>query len=118
MIRVCAGVSRAVLLVGPWAIKVPRASSWKAFLWGLLANMQEADLGSRGWPELCPVRFTLPGGFLVIMERAEVCTVERAPAEADYRRLTNVEGRCVPAEWKPSSWGRLPDGRLVAVDYG
>lgn len=112
------GQSRTVFLTRSYAIKLPRTASWRSFLWGLLSNLQEADLGRRGWPELCPVLFAAPGGILVVMPRAEICTDVTAPSEDDYRRMTTHPERCVPAEWKADSWGRLPDGRLVAVDYG
>ena len=112
------GQSRAVFVVGDVAIKVPRPASWKQFLWGMLANLQEADLGRRGYPELCPVLFAAPGGVAVVMRRARVCNENDAPTEEEYRELTSRPDRCVPAEWKPDSWGRLRDGRLVAIDYG
>jgi hypothetical protein len=53
------GVSRDVLCIGRWALKFPKLRTWRAFLIGLLANMQERDLWKRGdWPELlCPVVF-------------------------------------------------------------
>jgi hypothetical protein len=47
-----------------------RLLSWKHFLYGLLANMQEAQFSKTSWPELCPVLWSLPGGFLVVMPRA------------------------------------------------
>lgn len=112
------GVSRLVVLTRRHAFKVPRVASWRQFLWGLLANLQEAEYGRCGWPELCPVLWAAPLGLCVVMPRARVCTEADAPSEDEYRRLTSDADRPVPAEWKPSSWGRLPDGRLVAVDYG
>ena len=110
------GTTRTVFLVGRWAFKVPTGRSWRLFLSGLLANMQEAEFSSTGWPELCPVRFALPGGFLVVMPRA--VTLTEPMAEDAYERLTQRPDYVVPAENKPCSWGHLPDGRLVAVDYG
>lgn len=112
------GMSRYVFTVGSYVLKVPRADRWSRFLWGLLGNMQEAEFGSLGWPELCPVVFSLPLGFAVVAKRAEVCRYDIPVDElkAVVERAGN-EGRCVPAELKASSWGTL-DGRLVAVDYG
>jgi hypothetical protein len=37
------------------AYKLPSFYSWKHFLLGLLANMQEAEFSRTGRPELCPV---------------------------------------------------------------
>jgi hypothetical protein len=112
------GASRTVLCTRTRAFKVPSLRGWKPFLWGLLANLQEREFGRAGWPELCPVLWSLPLGLLVVMPRARVCTDADGLTDDDYRRLTHHTDRCVPAEWKPSSWGYLPDGRLVAIDYG
>ena len=109
------GATRAVLLVGRLAVKVPRISTWRTFLNGLLANMQEREFARTGWPELCPVVFSVPGGWLLVMRRAEPlsdaewCTVH--PEWADR------EEYAVPVEMKRDSFGVL-DGRIVAIDYG
>ena len=115
--RIAYGVTRAVLLVGPWAIKFPTVIyGWRLFLLGLLANMQERQFSRTGWPELCPVLWSLPGGWLVIMRRAKEMTAlefERIDLEKWVDRGEYV----VPAEIKQDSFGWL-DGKLVAVDYG
>lgn len=108
------GVTRHVLLVGGLAIKVPALWSWKLFLSGLLANMQERAFSRTGWPELCPVLFALPGGWLLIMRRAEPIPDE---VELDFQHLIDQPEYQIPAEAKRDSWGLL-DGRIVAVDYG
>lgn len=59
--------------------------------------------------------WSLPGGFMNVMPKVEVCTDETAPL--DYEELTDKAQYCVPAEHKPDSWGFL-NGRLVAIDYG
>lgn len=108
------GASRFVILSGRLAVKVPHPGSWRRFLHGLLANDQEALFGRSGWPELCPVVFSLPGGFLLVMRRAKPCSDADA---LDFDALTNRPDYVIPAEPKPSSWGWL-DGRVVAIDYG
>jgi hypothetical protein len=45
-------------------------------LYGLLAKMQERAFSKTGWPELCPVKFYIPGGFLVVMPYARPLTFE------------------------------------------
>jgi hypothetical protein len=75
------GVTRTVLLIGRWAIKVPSLRySWRLFLRGLLSNMNERDLwnwsGAAGWEgpprwALARVVFCAPGGWLLVMERAD-----------------------------------------------
>jgi hypothetical protein len=113
------GVSRDVLCIGRWALKLPKLKRWQSFLIGLLANMQERELSKRDyWPELlCPVVFALPGGWLLVMRRATPLTDAQA-AELDYGMLWPEDGRpAIPAEPKPASFGVL-DGRIVVVDYG
>jgi len=114
-LAVMRGATRTVLLTKRYAIKVPRLASWRLFLCGLLANMQEREFSRAGWPELCPVLFSLPGGWLVVMPRAaplsdlEWAQIDmRWPDRADY---------VVPVEMKRDSFGRLLS-RIVAVDYG
>lgn len=41
---------------------------------GLLSNMQKTRFAAERWPELCPVRFSVAGGFLVVMPRARPLT--------------------------------------------
>lgn len=108
------GVTRHVLLLGSWALKFPALWSWRLFLSGLLANMQERDFSRAGWPELCPVLFALPGGWLVVMRRAQPVPEDM---ELDFQALIDRPDYQIPAEPKRDSWGLL-DGRIVAVDYG
>jgi hypothetical protein len=111
------GITREVFLVGRWAIKLPRVVyGWRMFLWGLLANMQERDFSRTGWPELCPVVWSIPGGWVVVMRRARPLT----PSEwSDFRPydFCNNGDRIIPAETKYDSFGVL-NGQVVAVDYG
>lgn len=108
------GVTRHVLLVGPLAVKVPALWSWKMFLCGLLANMQEREFSSTGWPELCPVLCGIPGGWLIVMRRADDVP---ETISLDYQSLIDRPAYRIPAEAKRSSWGIL-NGSIVAVDYG
>jgi hypothetical protein len=79
--------------------------------------MQERTFSRTGWPELCPVLWSLPGGWLVVMQRAEPLTREEFMTfdidgfreKPDYR-IPGVEN-------KMDSFGWI-DGRIVAVDYG
>lgn len=114
--RLAHGVTRNVVLVGRYAFKFPALSEWRLFLLGLLANMQECIFSKTGWPELCPVVWSLPGGFLVVMRRAEILTDEQF-ATTDLESFVSKPDYTIPAELKSDSFGYL-DGRLVAVDYG
>jgi hypothetical protein len=108
------GATRLVLLIGPLALKLPRPSSWRGFLHGLLSNLQERRFAAARWPELCPVLWADPWGLLVVMPRADP-----APklSRRDYLRFTKRPDYTVPVEHKTDSFGLL-DGHLVAIDYG
>lgn len=110
------GATRAVLLVGRYAIKIPSATTWKLFLLGLVANMQEVEFSMTGWPELCPVLWSVPGGLLVVMRRAQPITQEEFDA-IQFPEWQDKGDYYVPIEAKRANMGRL-DGRIVAVDYG
>lgn len=111
------GITREVVLTRRYAIKVPRmVYGWRMFLCGLLANMQERAFGRCGWPELCPVVFSLPGGWLVVMRRAQPLSAAEWAA-FDAVTFCNQAHRVLPVEHKQDSFGKI-DGRVVAVDYG
>lgn len=84
--------------------------------------MQEVTFSRTGWPELCPVVFALPGGWLTVMRRAEPLTREQFEnldfAEWIKGGTDLPKGEWViPVENKLDSFGVLA-GRIVAVDYG
>jgi hypothetical protein len=110
------GCTRLVVLTRRFAFKVPNPSEWRLFLHGLIANMQERQFSKAGWPELCPVKFALPLGFLVVMDRAQPMTREQWDA-FDAEAFCTKDDYCIPAELKMDSFGWLR-GRAVAVDYG
>ncbi|QSA96603.1 hypothetical protein [Methylococcus sp. EFPC2] len=110
------GATRAVLLVGRMAIKVPRLSTWRTFLNGLLANMQEREFWRTRWAELCPVLFSLPGGWLVVMPRAKPLT-DADWCAFDTEEFIERSDGVIPVEEKQDSFGWL-NGRIVAIDYG
>jgi hypothetical protein len=97
------GATRFVFLTRRYAIKVPRFwwyghFRWSTLLRGLLANMQERAFARTGWPQLCPVYLSLPGGWLLAMPRCEPLAEELT--DEQYETFAVL------------------DGRLVAVDYG
>ena len=113
------GTTRTVLLVGPYAVKLPSGRSWRLFLHGLLGNQQEA----LWWRELkepkarltmCPVLFYIPGGWMLIMPR---CKPISRSLWLKARLCSRMKRQGIPVENKPCSFGWLKD-RVVAVDYG
>ena len=75
--------------------------------------MQEVDFSSLKHPLLCPIKFWLPGGFLVVMPNVRILT-----RKLTTRQLKGFTKDNLPVENKPSSFGYLEKGNLVAVDYG
>jgi hypothetical protein len=71
------GAVRTVILTRHYVFKIPGRWRWSDRRWwwdfvlrGLLSNMQERKFSCEGWPEPCPVCFSFPGGFLIVMPRA------------------------------------------------
>lgn len=111
------GATRHVLLVGRWAIKIPRLTRWINFLQGLLANMQEVAFAPIS-DLLCPVLWTSGGGWIVVMARAEPLTDAELAVILSWESHGMVsEPFPLAVEAKPCSFGKL-GGRIVAVDYG
>ena len=120
------GSTRTVILTDNYAFKLPgfwcgylKRYYWKQFLLGLLANMQEKEFSGMDHPKLCPVKFYIPRGFLVVMPRAIPVSEETwERMDKSFMEETNF---MLPGEWKRVSFGGiLVDGkfRLVYVDYG
>jgi len=110
------GCTRIVILFGNYAIKLPCLDEWRLFLHGLLANMQERRFSKEGWPELCPVVFSAPGGWLLIMKRAKEMTNQEFET-FDSRAWSDRGDYIIPVEHKSNSFGWL-NGEIVAIDYG
>jgi hypothetical protein len=120
MIRVSrTGTTRLVLVIGPWALKFARGAR------GCRCNEYEANLfrtvGDRRRAMLCSVRWCSGAGWLLVMATAQPLAkadhedlLDRGDfPDWDYRPGEDGE----PFEYKASDWGRLEDGRLVALDY-
>lgn len=124
------GCTRFVFLTKNYAIKVPQFKyEWRHFLLGLLANMQEVTFSKIKDERLCPVKFYIPGGWLLVMPRCIPITenvffdldVTRFwPNESeDYHPANECEraNYNVPVENKQDSFGWF-NGKIVAIDYG
>jgi hypothetical protein len=123
MMEIKYGSTRTVFLIRNWAIKIPNFREWRLFLHGLLANMQEKTFSV--YPEVCPVIFSVRGGFLNIAKRARELTELEFEQEIQYTYPNTPDGNIIfkdadyyiEAEGKPSSFGWL-DGKIVVIDYG
>lgn len=126
-INFCKGVTRWVFLIGKYAIKIPSLSSWKQFLNGLLANMQERefskmDKSSCHYNLIADVHYCDPLGFLLIMERADyalsdwiICAWERHIVENLFKEC---EKHGIPVDKKLSNVGKFAGYELKLIDYG
>lgn len=111
------GATRVVILTKNYALKVPTFESWELFLCGLLSNMSEVVWNVIECENLCPVIWSIPGGFLNVMPRVETfdtyletdAYMELFGEREDYT-LTFVEN-------KPNHFGYYKNN-IVAVDYG
>jgi hypothetical protein len=134
------GAFRTVFITRRYVFKLPgrwrwdgRGWWWEFLLRGLLSNMQEREFAAEEWPELCPVRFSIPGGFLVVMPRARPLT-SREWAAIDYRGfVTRGDGYVeenfnnLAREWRQGEPGQPlhslvggaaePSSGLVPVEY-
>jgi hypothetical protein len=114
------GITRFTLCIGPYAIKLPKN------LRGCDANYGERVEWKRAASErsaiMCPLLWSAPFGLFNIVRRAVPLAWEEqqrlmqdhAFPDWDY---TPGDGPPCPFEFKESDWGRLSDGRLVALDY-
>lgn len=104
------GITRCVLLVGGFAIKVPKPRRWKHFIEGLLSNMQERDcwaanVSINSADHLAPVLWASWGGWVLVMERTEPIDpsdIDRVPYRLEDHKAEN--------------YGVLR-GNIVCIDY-
>jgi hypothetical protein len=111
------GSARRVLLTKKWAFKFPNWETWQLFLCGLLANQEEAIWGRMGQAGVCPVRFSIPGGFLVVMPKCSPIPEAWQWSVEEWEEFKTRKGYRINCECKGDSVGLL-NGEVVAVDYG
>lgn len=105
------GVTRDVVLVGRWAIKVPTARyGLSSIARGILANQSEAAWTTRDG-HVAPVLFSMLGGIVNLYPRCE-------PIDETLVDVESVIGPlgCPPPDRKADNLGML-DGRVVWLDY-
>jgi hypothetical protein len=110
------GCTRVVLLIGRFAVKFPCIDEWRRFLQGLLANMNEVLWSRANLDGFAPVLWSLPGGFCLVMKRAQILTDEEF-LSLDFEAWRDRGDYIIPAEAKSNSLGWI-DGKVVAIDYG
>lgn len=110
------GTSRLVVLTSHSAFKLPRPDRWRRLLTGLLANLDEVNLSRQNLPRLCPVKWSLPGGLLVVMPRAEDLPFHEVQKALD-EYYDEPGPRIQLPEVKHDAIKSL-NGEWVIVDYG
>ena len=122
------GCTRYVILTRRFAIKIPQFKySWRLFLIGLLANMQERGFSKIKDARLCPVLFSVSGGWLIVMPKCRELTREEFfnmnikifhPPDLGDPVENGKNGNWeIPVENKLDSFGWYRN-RIVAIDYG
>lgn len=106
------GATREIIIIGQIVVKIPKLMGWKSFLCGLLSNLHERIWSkSNHFKHLCPIYFSDPLGFIVIMPKCKILTDDEYNIKKkNIPTISIVEGKC-------DSWGYYKE-RLVAVDYG
>lgn len=117
--KIKSGATRTTILIGrfaiKWCIHCGGQKGWleKLFI-GCLSNLQENKFFKvqlDGDIQFCPVKFCCPGGFFLIMPR---CNPISEWKWAEIKKLKFLD----LVEMKIDSFGELPDGKIVIVDYG
>lgn len=108
------GAFRRVVLLGRFAIKLPR---WRNALYGIRCNRWEREMWRTwrplfGWQNLCPITFADPLGLVVVMPRAHQPVSYDEVVEATPYNFPEIT-----AEAKPEDFGRIGD-HVFALDYG
>lgn len=113
------GATRLVIVVkNQFVVKFPSPYSWRHFLNGLLANLQEKEFGICNWQGFCPVTIADPLGFGLVMPYARPLNDDEWENFSNQiERFIDREDYCIPVENKQSSFGML-NGEIVAIDYG
>lgn len=111
------GTTRIVVCIGKYAIKIPNFRSWKLFLNGLLANIQEETFRDLD-PILLKSKLYIPGGFLSIFEKVEeIDEITWIKIKDDFYTIIDKKDYIIPVEIKKDSFGML-NGQLKIIDYG
>lgn len=123
----CMGTTRYVLLVGKFAIKIPRMCSWRTFLYGILSNIQERTFWNQlKSPLLARVYYADIFGFMLIMERADNVYLGydhpvKSPTKEEEKELKTFFKKCrsekLPVDGYFGNVGKF-NGKKKLIDYG
>ena len=114
------GSTRIVFMFNKVVVKMPTLKSWRLFLNGLLANLQERQFSKINNKNLARVLFSDPIGLVIVMERLKevrhcglfFVEVQKICCESDLH-LDFWLSDC-----KPENYGYNNRGQLVKLDFG
>lgn len=110
-LKVCHGITRTVLLIGRYAIKMPTLRyGLDAWAWGIVSNISEREWQNyEDWQgKVVPVLRSWLGGLIQVYPRCE----RFDPSSMQYPQFSNF----APGDQKPDNYGVL-NGSVVCVDY-
>ncbi|MCP4528477.1 MAG: hypothetical protein GY833_21545 [Aestuariibacter sp.] len=114
------GATRTVLLVGNYAVKVPRLGNPETFYRGLLANLTEKKFGTCGFAELATVVYGNVFGLVLVMKRVRPVR-HRGLYFLELERMRVESGLAdefILSDAKPENFGYNSQNRLVKCDFG
>jgi len=112
------GATRYVIMMKKIVIKIPSFCSYKHFLYGLLANLQESQFSIRTFTCLNPVLYGNRLGLFVVQKRIKPVR-HRGLFWVEHRKLT-IESELPDihlSDVKPENYG-YDHGQLKRLDYG
>lgn len=114
------GSTRVVLVFKHFVVKIPTFTSWKLFLNGILANLQERQFSKLQNENLAEVIFSDPLGIVVVMERVREVN-HRGMFEVELQRLcciSELHRDFWLSDCKPENYGYNKYNKLAKLDYG
>ena len=114
------GSTRVVLVFKSFVIKIPTFASWKLFLNGVLANLQERQFSNMQNENLASVFFSDPIGLFIVMEKVRevkhrglfFLELERLVCSSDVHKDFWI------SDCKPENYGYNKKNKLVKLDFG
>ena len=131
--KIITGSRRLVFVFDNFVVKIPKATSWISFLYGVMENLHErywfcadgiAATTKEAWmagqrKHLARIYYSDRFGFFVIMEKAEVYQTKNTKFKLAKKLLeSEFENTDLRYDIKIGNVGERSDGTVVMVDYG